>query len=176
MEGTDEGTLPSGVPFGTPDDAPSAETTNARQPVGAASGREARVSSAWRTRASEVESRTMPYETYLNLIAQVDDLVDRFEHHPDATTREQALALLEGVDALHREGLTRLVEALREAGAGDLVARAAEDPVVEILLGLYDLVELDLPEEQGSSSFVPVDRVAVSPHARRDADGASSDD
>lgn len=85
-------------------------------------------------------------ESYLNLIRQVDDLIAAFADHPDPRTVERAGALLGGVDALHREGLTRLVDALREAGAGEMIDRAAEDPIVEIFLGLYDLAELDLPD------------------------------
>ncbi|MDQ4077537.1 MAG: hypothetical protein M3220_14985 [Chloroflexota bacterium] len=108
----------------------------------------------------------MPYETYVNLIQQLDDLVAIFEHHPDPTTREQVTALLSGVDLLHREGLRRLVESLREAGGDELLERAAADPVVEILLGLYDLVELDLPEEpqpQATSSamFIPLEDITI---------------
>jgi hypothetical protein len=51
----------------------------------------------------------MPYETYMNLLRQLDDLVTTFEHHPDPTTQEQVAALLSGLDMLHREGLRRLV-------------------------------------------------------------------
>ena len=106
----------------------------------------------------------MPYETYLNLIRQLDDLVNIFEHHPDPATQEQVAALLSGLDLLHREGLGRLVGALREAGADELLDQATADPVVKTLLGLYDLAELDIPEEASpaqSGAFVPVERLTV---------------
>lgn len=111
----------------------------------------------------------MPYETYVNLIRQLDDLIAVFEHHSDPTTREQAGALLIGLDQLHREGLTRLVAALRDADALD---RAIGDPVVETLLGLYDLVDLNLPEApqpelDPSVSFIPLERLRSSSTGNR---------
>ncbi|MDQ4077294.1 MAG: Rieske (2Fe-2S) protein [Chloroflexota bacterium] len=110
----------------------------------------------------------MPYETYVNLIRQLDDLVAVFEHHPDPVIREQVVTLLEGLDALHREGLQRLVGTLRDAGADALVEQAASDPVVKVLLGLYDLVDLDLPEAPPSvppsaTAFIPLEQVSVLP-------------
>lgn len=106
----------------------------------------------------------MPYETYLNLLRQLDDLVTIFEHHPDPTTQEQAAALLSGLDLLHREGLGRLVGAIREAGADALLDQATADPVVKILLGLYDLADLDIAEEAPTQStpFIPVDQLTMS--------------
>lgn len=125
---------------------------------------------AWDHRLSEPGGagrvRMLAYETYVNLIKQLDDLVAIFEHHPDPTTREQAITLLSGLDLLHREGLTRLVGALREAGGQALLDQAAADPVVEILLGLYDLVALDLPEAPQSGptrppGFIPLEGIRV---------------
>src|SRR5215210_2250104 len=106
----------------------------------------------------------MPYETYMNLLRQLDDLIAIFEHHPDPATREQAAALLSGLDMLHREGLGRLVGAIRDAGADALLDQATEDPVVKTLLGLYDLADLDIPEEvppAQSGAFVPVEQLTV---------------
>lgn len=106
----------------------------------------------------------MPYETYVNLLRQLDDLVTIFEHHPDPTTREQVAALLSGLDLLHREGLGRLVGALRGAGADELLDQATADPIVKTLLGLYDLVDLDIPEEAPAqpTPFIPVEQLTVS--------------
>lgn len=104
------------------------------------------------------------YETYLNLIQQVDELVAVFENHPDEATREQVIALLTGLDMLHREGISRLAAAVREGGGQELLDKAAADPVVRILLGLYDLVDLGLPEEpqpetSQRTGFVPLERL-----------------
>jgi nitrite reductase/ring-hydroxylating ferredoxin subunit len=72
--------------------------------------------------------------------------------------------LLSGLDLLHREGLGRLVGALRDAGADALLDQAAADPVVKTLLGLYDLAELDIAEEAPAqpTPFIPVEQLTVS--------------
>lgn len=104
------------------------------------------------------------YASYLNLIEQVDSLVTGFEDHPDPITREQVIALLSGLDALHREGLDRLMAIVRMADAPEVLKRFEADPIVRILLGLYDLAELDLPQENTEpSGFVALDDVTLLP-------------
>lgn len=106
----------------------------------------------------------MNHDTYLGVIRTVDDLVRIFEDHPDERTRERMTALLTGVDAIHREGLERLLSRVRDLGGDELVERLADDPIVETLLGLYDLAELDVPEEEPDgeiTGFVPLDEVRV---------------
>lgn len=103
------------------------------------------------------------HDSYLNLIAHIDDLVAGFAAHEDERIRERAVALLSGLDVLHRTALERLVERLREAGGGPAFEQAAKDPIVSILLGLYDLAELDLPDEPAQQhspdGFVPIEDV-----------------
>lgn len=100
--------------------------------------------------------------SYIHLIRQLDALVATFEEHPDAATREQALALLSGLDALHRTGLERLVERLREAGGGMALEQATTDPVVRTLLSLYDLAPLDVPMEPAPpAGLIPLDQVGI---------------
>jgi hypothetical protein len=104
------------------------------------------------------------YDSYVNLIRQLDELIAVFEQHPDEATREQAVMLLGGIDMLHHEALGRLVSFLRNAGGAELLERALEDdPIIRALLGLYGLTELDLPEEEPSppAAFVPVERLTV---------------
>ena len=98
-------------------------------------------------------------DEYLNLLRMVDELVQVFENHPDERVREQAIALLAGIDALHREGLTSLAAALRAQGRFDA---AVSDPVVSILFGLYGLVDLPVPEEPPSTPRL----VQLRPRAR----------
>lgn len=104
------------------------------------------------------------YDGYIRLIQQVDELVAGFDSHPDEATRERVLALLTAVDLLHRTALGRLVEGLREHGAGPTLEDLTRDRVVETLLGLYGLVELEIPEEDGLPSgtvgFVPRESLA----------------
>jgi hypothetical protein len=108
----------------------------------------------------------MLYEHYLDLITQVDELIGRIDEHPDDQTRVYLTELLQRLDLLHREGLVRLVTILRNDGAGEQLARAAEDPVVKILLGLYGLADLGLPAEEpadgaGRVAFFPAEGLAV---------------
>lgn len=102
---------------------------------------------------------------FLERIRQVDALIAAFERHPDDAVRAQVAELLVGLDGMHREALGRLVAALRERGAGDMLDEIADgDRAVEIILGLYDLVPLELPAEEGAppsdapvTGFVPVE-------------------
>ena len=102
------------------------------------------------------------YQSYLHLIRQLDELVAIFEQHPDPATREQAVALLSGLDMLHHEGLGRLIAALRGNGAGDILDRALHDPVVRTLFGLYGLAELNLPEEPPPPKPAPLVQLTIS--------------
>lgn len=107
----------------------------------------------------------MDYGGYLSLIRSVDDLIRIIEDHPDERTREQVTALLTGIDALHREGLERLLGRLRDFAGEELVERVAADPVVETLLGLYGLRELEAvgpperPRDGVPAGFVPAERL-----------------
>src|SRR5919204_5382305 len=119
----------------------------------------------------------MLYEHYLALAAELDERIAALEAHPDEATRDQLVGLLQRVDLLHREGLLRLVDGLRAAGAGDALDRAAEDPVVRILLGLYGLADLGFearepaPDAPRPDGFVPVERLG-GPRARGRRRGA----
>jgi hypothetical protein len=111
----------------------------------------------------------MLYDDYLRILDRCDELIAAFESHPDERTREDALELLSAIDLLHREGIVRLVDELRRAGGADLVQRLADDSVVRILLGLYGLADLGLPEDETPSArpprpaggFVPAESLTV---------------
>ena len=95
----------------------------------------------------------MLYEHYLALAAELSDRIAALDQSDEAT-RDQLFELLQRVDLLHREGLIRLVDALRAAGAGEALERAAEDPVVRVLLGLYGLISILWREPGGGSTYV----------------------
>lgn len=99
----------------------------------------------------------MPHETFMNLLDQLDELVTVFEEHADPAVQEQATALLGAVDMVHREGLTRLAARLREVGGEELFHQVASEPVVEVLFGLYGLIDLDLPDEAPQDTVTPFD-------------------
>jgi hypothetical protein len=54
---------------------------------------------------------------------------------PDPETRERVLDLLQGIDAIHREALTRLIRLFKK---GDL-EQVVTDPAIRALMELYDL-------------------------------------
>ena len=69
--------------------------------------------------------------------------LERMEGIEDERTREEVLALLEGIDVLHRRALGRLLELVTNLGGSGLVERISQDPVVSTLLDMYDLPEAD---------------------------------
>ena len=95
----------------------------------------------------------------------LDDLVREFEALPFPEVRDRVFELLQTVDALHRSGLHRLVDVLRDHDGGAVLEQAAADPIVRTLLVLYDLVPEPAPVAvaAGTSSFIPLDRIGRAP-------------
>ena len=71
-------------------------------------------------------------------VARLDELVKRFEEHPDPAVKDRVFELLSCVDTVHRAGLRRLHELIEVAG---LEKRALDDPEIRLLFELYDLGE-----------------------------------
>ncbi|GAC1444981.1 MAG: NifU family protein [Chloroflexota bacterium] len=80
-----------------------------------------------------------PEAEFTHLLDWVGEGVAAMEGIEDEGTREGIFALLEGVDVLHRQGLTRLLEVVTAAGGPNVVQRLGDDPIVGRLLQLYDL-------------------------------------
>ena len=95
----------------------------------------------------------------------LDELVREFEALPLPEVRDRVFELLQTVDALHRAGLHRLLDLVREHDGGALLARAAADPLVGTLLVLYDLVPEPAPvaASPGTVSFIPLERIGRAP-------------
>ncbi len=93
----------------------------------------------------------------------LDELVREFEGLPLPAVRDRVFELLQTVDALHRAGLVRLVDLLREQGGGAALERAAADPIVRTLLVLYDLASEPVAVAAGTASFIPLDRIGQAP-------------
>ncbi len=95
----------------------------------------------------------------------LDELVREFETLPFPEVRDQVFELLQTVDALHRSALNRLLEIVREHDGGELLGRAAADPVVGTLLVLYDLVPEPpaVAAAPGTLSFIPLERIGRAP-------------
>jgi hypothetical protein len=104
----------------------------------------------------------MTRDEFEALLTRLDALIADFEAHPDASVREQALELLRLVDAVHREGLGRLITMIGRRHP-DVVSEAALDPVIRILLALYELE----PGASPPAAFIPLERLAQSAAAAR---------
>ena len=80
-----------------------------------------------------------PSEDSLSQVAlRLDTLVQSFEQHPIEQVRQESMEMLGLVDALHRDGIHRLVELLW-TGSPAILEKALQDPAINILLQLYDL-------------------------------------
>jgi hypothetical protein len=102
------------------------------------------------------------------LLTHLDALVAEFEEHPDPAVSARALELIRHVDAVHREGLGRIVGLIGRR-VPELLEEAARDPVARILLALYDLA----PAGRKSAAFVPIadlERSAAAARARGQRD------
>jgi hypothetical protein len=99
---------------------------------------------------------------FQDLLLHLDTLVSWFESHPDPEISAQALELIRHVDAMHREGIERLVGLIsgRDPGLLDEVRR---DPIVTLLLNLYELAAAS----PAAHAFIPLDRLAASAAAAR---------
>lgn len=102
-------------------------------------------------------STEQPQEAFQEALQRLDALVETFEQLPLQRVQEQAFAMLQAVDTVHRLGLQRLVARLDEEGDSGLLARITTDPVVHTLLLLYDLVPGDHTAPANESVASPPD-------------------
>ena len=78
-----------------------------------------------------------------DVLGEVDRAIARLEGHPDAAVREEVRTLLQGIDAVHRTGLTHLMAAIHAMAGEAFVNRLLGDPAIRLLLMSYDLVAVD---------------------------------
>lgn len=97
-----------------------------------------------------------------DLLTHLDALVTEFERHPDPVVSARALEMIQHVDAVHREGLGRLVALIARRDPEGLEEMARE-PIVRILFALYDLA----PGGQERGAFIPLAQLEASALAVR---------
>lgn len=78
-----------------------------------------------------------------DVLQVVDEAIATLEAHPDTAVREAAQALLEGIDAVHRLGLTHLVSAIHGLAGEAFLNRLTGDPAIRLLLMSYNLIAVD---------------------------------
>ena len=107
----------------------------------------------------------MSDDEFRTVALSLDKQVRNFETLPFPEIREQVFELLQTVDALHRAGLSRLVDMVNRHDGGAVLRQAAGDAIAGTLLALYDLVpEPPVPAAApGSVSFIPLDQIGRAP-------------
>jgi nitrite reductase/ring-hydroxylating ferredoxin subunit len=78
-----------------------------------------------------------------DVLADVDRAMSGLQAHPDPAVRDAVETMLEGIDAVHRAGLTHLFNALHGMAGDTLINRLIADPAIRILLMSYDLIAVD---------------------------------
>lgn len=75
------------------------------------------------------------------LLDDVNGRVQQLETLPDDETRKRVFQLLDGIDAIHREALRRLVRLFKEG----VLDKVVTDPAIHTLMELYDLLPESTP-------------------------------
>lgn len=78
-----------------------------------------------------------------DILREVDKLLSSLQSHPDPLVRTQVDELLQGIDLVHRTGLSHLMAAIHGMGGDALVNRLVGDPAIRLLLMSYGLVAVD---------------------------------
>jgi nitrite reductase/ring-hydroxylating ferredoxin subunit len=103
--------------------------------------------------------RQLDDEQFQAALQRLDALVQEFERLPLPAIQEKIFEMLQTVDAVHREGLQRLISLLPVEGRSDWLEQAATDPAVRALLLFYDLappaVAASLPPEPPLAANAP---------------------
>lgn len=82
------------------------------------------------------------------LIGEVNALIEQMEALPAGRVREGVFRLLDGIDAIHRGALRRLVRLFKEG----VMEKVVTDPAIHTLMELYDLLPAGLPQEPAISN------------------------
>jgi nitrite reductase/ring-hydroxylating ferredoxin subunit len=80
-------------------------------------------------------------EEWQNLLAQVATMLDEIESIPDEAVRRQVTGLLQAIDVVHREALSRLVRLFKKG----VLEQVITDPAIHTLMGMYDLLPAKEP-------------------------------
>lgn len=78
-----------------------------------------------------------------DVLADVERAIAQLERHADPTVRDAVATALQGIDAVHRTGLTHLVHALHAIAGDTVINRLVADPAIRMLLMSYDLIAID---------------------------------
>jgi nitrite reductase/ring-hydroxylating ferredoxin subunit len=80
-------------------------------------------------------------EEWQNLLAYVAALLNEIDSIPDEEIRQQITGLLQAIDAVHREAMSRLVRLFKKG----VLEQVVTDPAIHTLMGMYDLLPTTKP-------------------------------
>lgn len=89
------------------------------------------------------DAPSAPDQSSDDLLIEIERLIERLQHAHGPAVAGEATRLLEAIDAVHRAGLTHLMDVIRSMGGDAFVNRLIADPAIRILLMSYDLVAAD---------------------------------
>ena len=75
------------------------------------------------------------------LLAEASAVIESLERIEDADLRAQVFGAMNGIDAIHREALHRLVRLFKEG----VLEQVVTDPAIRTLMGMYDLLPSEKP-------------------------------
>ena len=78
-----------------------------------------------------------------DVLEEVERLIAALQSHSDPAVREQVGALLQGIDTVHRIGLSRLVAGIQSMAGEAFLHRLCADPAIRLLLMSYGLVAVN---------------------------------
>lgn len=78
-----------------------------------------------------------------DLLADVERLIGELQNRHGVEVRDLVTRLLADIDAVHRAGLTHLMDAIRGMAGDAFINRLIADPAIRLLLMSYDLVPID---------------------------------
>lgn len=100
-------------------------------------------------------------EEWAALLADLNRRIESMEALADGQTRQEVFALLDSIDAVHREALHRLVRLFKDG----VLEKVVSDPAIHTLMELYDLLPQDQPSaaQQPAFATIPIRAVPAMP-------------
>ena len=86
---------------------------------------------------------TSAAESSPDLLLEVEQLIAELEQGHGPVVGARVTRLLQDIDAIHRAGITHLMQAIRSMGGDAFINRLVADPAIRILLMSYDLIAAD---------------------------------
>ncbi len=90
-------------------------------------------------------------EEWHSLVAEASAMIESLGDIADRDLRQQVFGALDGIDAIHREALHRLVRLFKEG----VLAQVVTDPAIRTLMGMYDLLPPEPPGCAKVWDFLP---------------------